>query len=70
MTKKQIEIAARHLCKLRGVDADNDTWIVDERTLTSIKLKHWELAAKNIRDHLHITESIRVAFGDQLEITH
>lgn len=70
LTKPQIEIAARELCKLRGVDPDkiighgakpDENGFVPDVMLFS---PQWELAVEEIEQHLLIFQAVDHAIAN------
>lgn len=67
MTPEQIEKAARHLCKLRGIDPDKTVWHggrPGENGATydiAMCSPAWGLVADEIKQNLQIQEAIAVA---------
>ena len=69
MTDKQIEIAARRLCEIRGIDPDkrvshgadpSPDGVICDVLLYS---KAWQRAVREVKAHLAILDAMNYAYG-------
>jgi hypothetical protein len=60
LTRAQLEIAARYLCKVRNIHPDNQEFLKPEPTHgVAVYTTAWENAAREIEAHEILTEAIR-----------
>lgn len=71
MNEKQIEIAAKHLCRLHGIDPDEKVASFDAARIyndwipgMAVILFRWELFAIKIRDHMKMDKAINEALNN------
>jgi len=63
MKDDQIELAARHACKLLGLDPDDN---IPERGRDGFYLQTWEVIAPKVREQWAILRGILNVIGDDL----
>jgi len=65
MNDQQLEAAARHTCKLLGMDPDDEAyrWVPEEQC--EVRAKNWVFFIEKVREHWAIHESLVKLMWDE-----